>query len=161
MPDKKNFKLFIFTLIALALFAKADFALAVREEWRVPEVQYPAIPFAGVETPNQFIEKIRNEVAGYTPDRALPLYIKYFYSFALMISGLIAFIAILYGGLKYLISAGNPGNIKDAKDQITAGFLGIIILFFSYSILTVINPGLIIFNVSKQEVALVFHNECD
>ena len=75
---------------------------------------------------------------------ALPDYIVAIYNFALMIIGIICFGALLYGGFRYLISAGNPTVMADARDQIFSAILGLIILFSSYLILTTINPELVI-----------------
>jgi len=69
---------------------------------------------------------------------ALPDYIVAIYNFALMIIGIICFGALLYGGFRYLISAGNPTVMADARDQIFSAILGLIILFSSYLILTTI-----------------------
>lgn len=76
---------------------------------------------------------------------ALPDYIIAIYNFALMIIGIICFGALLYGGFRYLTSAGKPAAMADAKDQIFSALLGLIILFSSYLILTTINPELVIF----------------
>lgn len=75
---------------------------------------------------------------------ALPDYIVAIYNFALMIIGIICFGALLYGGFRYLTSAGKPAAMADAKDQIFSALLGLIILFSSYLILTTINPELAI-----------------
>ena len=41
-----------------------------------------------------------------------------FYSFALLIGGILAFGAIVWGGVKYAIAAGNPSAQSDGKDWI-------------------------------------------
>lgn len=51
--------------------------------------------------------------------------------------------SLIYGGFRFLTSTGNPAAIKDARDQILAGFLGLVIIFGSYVILNEINPDLI------------------
>ena len=77
----------------------------------------------------------------------LPSYIKYIFYFSLALSGIIAFASLVFGGIKYLISSGNPGKVKDAKDQVKAAFLGLAVLFGSYLILTTINPQLTVLSV--------------
>lgn len=91
--------------------------------------------------------KLEVKIPGLETDTlpALPDYIVAIYNFALMIIGLICFGAIIYGGIRYLTSAGKPAAMADAKDQIFAALLGLIILFSAYLILTTINPELIIF----------------
>jgi len=75
---------------------------------------------------------------------ALPDYISAIYNFALMIIGIVCFGALLYGGFRYLTSAGKPTAMADAKDQIFSAILGLIILFSAYLILTTINPELVV-----------------
>jgi hypothetical protein len=72
----------------------------------------------------------------------LPHYIQYIYNVAVFAGGLIAFISLLVGGIRYLMSVGNPGTMKDARDQIFAGILGMVIIFGSFIILKELNPDL-------------------
>lgn len=65
-----------------------------------------------------------------------------FYIFALMIAGFLAFGSIVFGGLQYVLSAGNFVNQQDAKDRITQAILGLLLLFSAYFILGTINPKL-------------------
>lgn len=65
------------------------------------------------------------------------------YQFGLGIAGLAAFASIVYGAFKYVLSAGNIVDQKDARDQITQAILGLVLLFGSYLILKTINPELV------------------
>jgi len=65
------------------------------------------------------------------------------FNFLLIIAGLAAFIMIVWGGVKYLTSAGDPARTKDAKNQVFMAILGLIILFSSWMILNTINPNLV------------------
>lgn len=76
-------------------------------------------------------------------------YVKYIFNFIIIISGIIAFGALLWGGIRYLTSTGKPEELKKAKKQILAAFLGIIILLCSYLILYTINPQLVLFQIPK------------
>ncbi len=131
----KNKKLFLFFLFALLVFAfilSAHLVLADTAPKGL-EGQYP-------------------EVQGYKPELVtIPIekYAKYIFNFAIWISGFIALIVLIYAGFEYFTSAGNPGKIQDAKNRISAAFLGLIILFGSYLILTTINPGLISFRLER------------
>lgn len=120
--------LFIFFLISLVgLVISPNFIFAQKEL----EVEYP-------------------EVEGFEPETTetlLPNYVKYIFNFAIWASGFIALGALIYGGFKYLTSAGSPERIKDAKDQISAAILGLLILFSSYLLLITINPQLVIFHL--------------
>jgi len=48
--------------------------------------------------------------------------------------GIIAIVIILYGGFVWLTSAGNEEKVGQAKKIITAGIIGLIIIFVSYAI---------------------------
>ncbi len=93
------------------------------------EIQYPVVP--GAETPT-------------TVKTPLPQYVRYIFNFSIWIAGFIAFIALIYGGVRYLTSAGNPSTMEDAKDQMFAGILGLLILLSSYLILANLNPQLVV-----------------
>jgi hypothetical protein len=64
------------------------------------------------------------------------------YQFALMIGGVLAFGIIVYGGVRYMTSAGNPSGQSDAKEWIEAALLGLLLLVGAYFILNVVNPQL-------------------
>ena len=68
--------------------------------------------------------------------------IAWFYYFIVGISGLAAFLMLVWGGFTWLTSAGSPTKILDAKDKITSAVLGLVIILSSYLILKVINPEL-------------------
>lgn len=119
----------VFLLMIFLSSVLVDFSFAAERELEVP------IP--GLET---------------TTLPVLPDYIAAIYNFALMIIGLVCFGALIYGGIRYLTSAGKPAAMSDAKDQIFSALLGLIILFSSYLILTTINPELVILGESPKEI---------
>ncbi|MAF14052.1 MAG: hypothetical protein CMI53_04145 [Parcubacteria group bacterium] len=57
--------------------------------------------------------------------------------------GIIAIIIILYGGFVWLISAGNEEKVSQAKKIISAGVIGLIIIFVSYALATFVINQLI------------------
>lgn len=65
-----------------------------------------------------------------------------FYLFALAIGGLLAFGVIVYGGIKYMASAGNSSGQGEAKEWIEAALLGLLLLVGAYFVLNVVNPQL-------------------
>jgi len=83
---------------------------------------------------------------GETTD--LPEIINYIYRFALLACGVVAFVSILIGAVRYIFSAGNATIAGDAKDQITQALLGVLILLASVLILRTINPDLVNLNIS-------------
>lgn|GEM_PF-1951023 len=131
----KSFKkiFLILFLTGFLFFLLSDFILAAEVE-----IEYPEIP--GAVTPR-------------TTKTFLPEYIRYLFNFAIVLAGLVAFVSLVYGGTRYLVSAGSPVAISDAKSQITAGILGLLLILGSYLLLTTINPQLTILKVGELTVA--------
>ncbi len=128
--------LFSFVLIFLFYFV---FAFAQEREL---EVKYP-------------------EIGGLKPKtvkEGLPDYVRYIFTFGVVLIGLVVFTALIWGGIIYLTSAGNPVKLKEGKDRVISAFLGAIILLSSYIILTTINPQLVLFDlppltkIEKKEI---------
>lgn len=90
--------------------------------------------------------KLEVQIPGLTTTTlpALPDYIAAIFRFSLMIIGIAVFGALIYGGFRYLTSAGSPSAMSDARDQIFSAILGLIILFSAWLILNTINPELVI-----------------
>lgn len=57
--------------------------------------------------------------------------------------GIIAIVIILYGGFVWLTAAGNEEKVSQAKKIITAGIIGLIIIFVSYAIAEFVISSLI------------------
>lgn len=65
-----------------------------------------------------------------------------FYEIALAAVGVAAFGAMVYGGILYTVSAGNPSKQQDAIGWLTSAALGIVLLLGAYLLLYTINPKL-------------------
>jgi hypothetical protein len=125
---KSTFFLFFFVLFfVLAVFSALPFYKAFGQS-RELEVRYPKIGDIQLETIDIGIAK----------------YVKYIFNFIIIFGGLIAFGVLIWAGVRYLSSTGNPKEIEKAKKQIRSAFFGLLILFFSYLILITINPQLVI-----------------
>jgi len=74
-----------------------------------------------------------------------------FYTFALFIGGALAFCVIVYGGVKYMTSAGNPSGQSDAKEWVIAALTGLVLLAGAYFILKVINPQLVTLTIPTPQ----------
>ena len=55
-----------------------------------------------------------------------------------MIVGILAVIMIIYGGVMMMISMGDPGRNKKARDTILYGIIGLIIVLLAYAIVNFI-----------------------
>ena len=64
------------------------------------------------------------------------------YYFIVMSSGLAAFVMLVWAGVQWMSSAGNPTAISDAKDRMQKALLGLLLILMSYAILNIINPDL-------------------
>jgi len=110
---KKSLHTILITAFASAFFFVAFRAMAVN-------LNYP--DFASSTSPAEFIGK--------------------FYLYALSISGTLAIIMIVYGGVKYVASAGSVASQSDARDIIKNAVFGILLLGGAYLILHTINPDI-------------------
>jgi hypothetical protein len=63
-----------------------------------------------------------------------------FYTFALMIGGVLAFGAIVWGGLKYITAGGNSHSQGEGKEWIKSALWGLLLLVGASIILNTINP---------------------
>ena len=70
-------------------------------------------------------------------------YIARLYQFSLMIAGLIALGAIMYGAVLYTLSAGNFVSKEEGKEWMKNAVYGLVLLFGAYLILYTINPDLV------------------
>lgn len=138
METKLKKPLLVFFILLFLLEAGIVFAL---------EVKYPPMP--GAEPPQVFLEKIeKGEIA---KEKALPLFIKYFLSLALVISVSACLLILILGGFSYLVSTGNPTAMAEAIKRMSQAGIGLIVILSSYLILTVINPELSILHLPGLE----------
>lgn len=116
----------IFTL--LAIFGMAGFVNAVGYE----------IPFPSA-------------VEAVATGEGIAGYVNRLYIYALGLVGLTALGAMIFGGVLYTTSAGNPSLQGDAKKRINSALIGLGILLTSYLILYTINPDLV--NLRNPSIA--------
>ena len=125
---KKLIVLFLSLIICLS-FAFNAYAQEAREL----ELEYPLIQGDQPET-----------VAIPVPE-----YVRYIFNFAVWAAGILALLVLIYAGIQYFLSTGNPEKITIAKERITSALIGLLILFGSYLILWSINPGLVTFELLR------------
>ena len=56
----------------------------------------------------------------------------------LFILGAVAVVMIIWSGYKYIISRGDPANIKAAKDSLLYSVIGLVVAGLSYTIATIV-----------------------
>ncbi|MBI2984266.1 MAG: peptidoglycan DD-metalloendopeptidase family protein [Candidatus Kerfeldbacteria bacterium] len=58
------------------------------------------------------------------------------------IVGILAVVMVVYGGVKWVAAAGNPGRITDARETVNSAIIGLIIALVSVVLLNLISPRL-------------------
>lgn len=86
---------------------------------------------------------ITKEYAGAYLVKNLPCFIVGLYVYFAGVAGILATVMIMYGGVKYVVSYGNPQKIADAKDNIFSAIVGLVLALGAYTILSFINPNLV------------------
>ena len=97
----------------------------------------PSISFAAVQISTSIPGGVYS-----TSSVGIGAYVGNFYAFALWAGGILAFAVVVFGGVKYMVSVGNPSNQEDAKEWIKSALLGVLLLAGAYFILNLINPQL-------------------
>lgn len=69
---------------------------------------------------------------------------------AIVISGLITFVYLVWGGLQWLTSGGDKAKYEEARGRITAAIIGLAIVAAAYAVMTLIAQffGISITNIS-------------
>lgn len=67
----------------------------------------------------------------------------YLFSFAIIIGAILTFAVLIYGGIRYVTSSGNPEAMGDAKKWILGAIIGLILLLCSWFIIGIINEGML------------------
>lgn len=73
----------------------------------------------------------------------LPSYIKYLFIFGLGLITILSLGVMIFGGIQYILAAGNAAKTEDAKAWIQQALLGLGLLLVSYLLLRTINPDLV------------------
>ncbi len=126
----KNKKEFLILLILSILFL-AEFSLAYE-----PQLEYPILRVPGL---GDFDLTRRIREGTLTLDQLA----RYIYYFMVIVSGVIAFLVLISGGIKVLTSYTLEGT-KLGKEQIKIAVIGLLIILFSWLILVTLDPKLVV-----------------
>lgn len=108
-----------------------DFTKAIRLQIEIPGVtQTPGVPFVD----GHYVKNLGCYIVGI-------------YRYFVGVAGILATVFIMYGGVRYIISFGNPGSLQSAKETIESALVGLLIAISSYMILYFINPNLTRFDL--------------
>ena len=109
MLRKRSTLFFLVLLLGLVLGASFVFAL---------EINYPNLPGTDTTRPQ--------DIPSDSPN-ALPLYVQYIVNFAVWAAAIVALVVLVIGGVRYSSSTGKPEAMISARNQISAGFFGLLL----------------------------------
>jgi len=120
-----------------------QFAEAVKNDFDLNVILKEGKQFLPIATPELINFPEIPGTEGLDPAEGIPELIAFVYLIGLWLVGIAVFVQITGGGVRWLLSAGKPGEIEKAKSQITNAIFGLILLLSSYVILNTINPDLV------------------
>ncbi|HLD28537.1 MAG TPA: transglycosylase SLT domain-containing protein [Patescibacteria group bacterium] len=109
-------------------------------------------------TPNVPIGSFSGEMI--VDEWLLAKYFQAWWSFILGSIGILAAVIIMWAGFKWITSRGNQSSISDAKDRIWSAIIGLLLAFFAYTIMAIINPQLTIIKLpplTTVDVNVTYH----
>jgi len=111
----------------VAIFLLSVFFLFLADGVFATEVDWPTAPLTG---------------ATLAEDSEFHDFIAYAYGWGIGIGGILTFVMIVWGGIEYMLSVGDPGKQGAARGRIQSAVLGLVLLLSAYLILNTINPQL-------------------
>ena len=118
------------------------------------------VPFNAIE-PRLSIPEISLKFSAYVTEEGgkkyinvpyLAEYIAAIYQYMVGVATILAIVMIMYGGFRWVTAAGDSGKIGEAKKTITGAVVGLAIALGSYTILNLINPGLVGFKALRLAI---------
>jgi len=91
----------------------------------------------------------KSEISFNATTKPIGEYIQWLYSYAISIVGIVATIMLMFGGFTWLTAGGSGEKVGKARDIIFGSLTGLVLALTSYTILTLINPDLVNFNIQK------------
>ncbi len=91
-------------------------------------------------------------------------YISTLYQWGISVTGILAGIMIMLGGLLYLTAGGSPERLSNAKGYISNALIGLILALTSYFLLQTVNPALLSLKFPKVPLvapAIAFTQFCE
>ena len=59
-------------------------------------------------------------------------------AFVIIVAALAFFFILILGGIRWITSGGDKGKVESARSQITAGLIGLVVVFSAWAILNII-----------------------
>lgn len=75
-------------------------------------------------------------------------------TYIFVVAAILALAYLIYGGIRWIISGGDKGGVQGAKDTIIAALIGLVVIFLSYVILSLVLNffGISTFNFSLPNI---------
>lgn len=151
--NKKWLKMTLFLGIFLFLFISfSQIGLARELENDYPKIPLPGVGGLSLNDIYEALDSGTGPAADTFKDKPLSALILYFYTFSIMLVGIIAFGVIIMTGVKFMASGASPGMRKEAMDQLRAVIFGIALLLGSWLLLNTINPELTLLSEPGQGI---------
>ncbi len=90
----------------------------------IPELDLPGV-FSGPQTSDSGL---------------LARYLRAVFIYFIWVVGIVAGVMVVYAGVRWISAAGNPGQIKEAREILDGAVIGVIIALTSVLLLNIINP---------------------
>ncbi len=84
------------------------------------------------------------------PNITIPGIVSGAINLVLVLAALVFFFMLVWGGVRWIMSQGDKGNVENARNQITNALIGLAIIFAAWAIMKLIETlfGVSIFNLS-------------
>jgi len=133
-----NYKLLLFIFILFFSFYIFNATLTQAEVYKIiPQASIP-----GSET-FDVSEKAGEEKKIEATKDMIAQYIAAVYKYGVGITGILAFVMIMVGGIMWMMAGGSPDRVSNAKTYIAGALLGLILALSSYLLLQTVNPRLV------------------
>jgi len=143
----KKILFILITAFFLSLFPAHNFSFAIINNFDLASLNFFGIDTVDATLTNLNLDypKLGGVDIATTTDKqgALSRLLMWFYYFLLAISVIAAFIQVVWGGVEWASSSGDPGMIKDAKDRLWLAIIGLIIVLGSYLFIQLLNPDIL------------------
>jgi len=93
----------------------------------------------------------------YTEETEIGDFIQAIYAFASAVIVIVAIIAVMKGGMEWILAGGQSDKISKAKDTIFKALIGLLIAIFAVVILQTVSPGTVLFK--SLNIKSDFYNE--
>ncbi|MFC1613576.1 pilin [Patescibacteria group bacterium] len=102
-----------------------------------------SVPVGDIKTGDEFATMDKSTWLGF--------YIAQWFHYVVGGIGIIAVMMAMYGGILWITSGGNAGQIDKAKGKIKNAVLGVFLLLISYTLFNTINPELLNLTLPKMD----------